>query len=79
MRTMNYDFKVIECFFINHNEMDVVGYEKEIRKMGIHSDAYRDLSMNFIQYNNNPPSISDIFNLFYPSPDKRRKNCSIQV
>jgi anaerobic magnesium-protoporphyrin IX monomethyl ester cyclase len=59
--------KIIDCFFIGHNEMDFGEYEKEIQKMGIHSGAYRDLSLNFIQYNNKPYSASDIFNLFYLS------------
>jgi radical SAM PhpK family P-methyltransferase len=57
--------KIIDCFFIGHNEMDFVEYEKEVGKMGTHSGAYRDLNLNFIQYNNKPYSASDIFNLFY--------------
>jgi anaerobic magnesium-protoporphyrin IX monomethyl ester cyclase len=55
----------IDCFFIGHNEMDFMEYEKNIRRMGIHSGAYRDLNLNFITYENKPYHLSDIFNLFY--------------
>ena len=36
--------KNIDCLLIGHNEMDFSQYEKSIRKMGIHSGAYRDLN-----------------------------------
>jgi len=59
--------ETIDCFFIGHNEMDFTEYEKDVRKMGTHSGAYRDLNLNFIRYNNTPYSVTDIFNLFYLS------------
>jgi radical SAM PhpK family P-methyltransferase len=59
--------KVIDCLFIGHNEMDFVEYEKNVRKMGTASGAYRDLGKNFILYNNRPYPVSGIFNLFYCS------------
>jgi anaerobic magnesium-protoporphyrin IX monomethyl ester cyclase len=55
--------KMIDCFFIGHNEMDFLEYEKSVREMGIHSGAYRDLSKNFILYNNIPYHISEVFNI----------------
>ncbi|UCH92359.1 MAG: PhpK family radical SAM P-methyltransferase [Candidatus Aminicenantes bacterium] len=57
--------KTIDCFFIGHNEMDFREYEDNIKRMGISSGAYRDLNLNFIQYDNRPYHLSEIFNLFY--------------
>ena len=65
--------KVIDCLFIGHNEMDFTGYEKEVRKMGTHSGAYRDLSLNFVFYNNIPYSPLDMFNLFYLNQEQEKK------
>ncbi|NIM15004.1 MAG: PhpK family radical SAM P-methyltransferase [Candidatus Aminicenantes bacterium] len=59
--------KVIDCLFIGHNEMDFVEYEKNVRKMGTASGAYRDLGKNFILYNNRPYPVSETYNLFYCS------------
>lgn len=56
--------KMIDCFFIGHNEMDFAEYEKRVRQMGIHSGAYRDLGKNFLCYNNTLYHISEIFNIF---------------
>jgi radical SAM PhpK family P-methyltransferase len=57
--------KIIDCLFIGHYEMDFAEYEGAIRKMGVKSGAYRDLSLNFIRYNNRPYPISEIFNVFF--------------
>jgi anaerobic magnesium-protoporphyrin IX monomethyl ester cyclase len=57
----------VDCLFIGHNAMDFREYEKNTRKMGIYSGAYRDLNLSFIQYENKPYSASEIFNLFYCS------------
>jgi len=54
----------IECFFIGHNEIPFDQYEKDLRTMGTHSGAYRELNLNFIMYNNKPYSATEIFNLF---------------
>lgn len=62
---------MIDCFFIGHNEIPFEQYEKNIKIMGSQSGAYRDLTLNFIMYNNKPYSASDIFNIF-----KGYKNCS---
>lgn len=56
---------LIDCLFIGHNEMDFPDYEKKVREMGSNSGAYRDLQLNFIQYDNRPYTASEIFNLFY--------------
>jgi anaerobic magnesium-protoporphyrin IX monomethyl ester cyclase len=58
---------VIDCLFIGHNEMDFTDYEKKIREMGTNCGAYRDLNLNFIQYDDRPFHLSGIFNLFYCS------------
>jgi len=44
--------QVIDCLIIGHNEMKFDEYEKVIRSMGVDSEAYRDLNLNFIQHNN---------------------------
>jgi radical SAM PhpK family P-methyltransferase len=54
-----------DCLFIGHNEMDFSQYEKNLREMGTHSGAYRDLNLNFLQYNHKLYTASEIFNLFY--------------
>lgn len=56
---------LIDCLFIGHNEMEFTQYEKSVKQMGVHSGAYRDLELNFIQYNHKPYSAPGIFNLFY--------------
>jgi anaerobic magnesium-protoporphyrin IX monomethyl ester cyclase len=56
--------KTIDCLFIGQNQIDFDEYEKDIRKMGTGSGAYRDLDKNVLRYNNKPYSASDIFNLF---------------
>jgi len=57
--------RIIDCLFIGHNETDFARYERTVRGMGVDSGAYKDLNLNFIQYNNQAYTISDIFNLFY--------------
>lgn len=60
-----------DCLFIGHNEMDFSVYEENIRKMGMHSGAYRDLNLNFLQYDNKLYTASDMFNLFYCSGESQ--------
>lgn len=65
--------KMIDCLFIGYNELSFMDYEKNIRKMGINSGAYRDLNLNFLTFNNQPYCAPDIFNLFCvpaPTPGK---------
>lgn len=56
--------KMIDCFFIGHNEMSFVEHEKSVREMGINSGAYRELDKNFLRYDNTPYHFSEIFNIF---------------
>ncbi len=56
--------KTIDCFFIGQNQITFEEYERSIRKMGVHSGAYRDLDKNILQCNNKFYSAADIFNLF---------------
>lgn len=55
--------KTIDCLFIGHNEMSFEEYEKNIKNMGRHSGAYRDLDLNFITFDHQPYTASEIFNL----------------
>jgi len=65
----------IDCFFIGHNEMNFGEFEKTVRKMGTHSGAYRDLNLNFINYNKKPYSLADFYNLLISdSEDEISKN-----
>lgn len=69
------DKKTIDCLFIGHNEMNFQEYEKNVRNMGVNSGAYRDLRLNFIQYDRKLYSFPGIFNLFYcsePSAQERK-------
>ncbi|NIM15002.1 MAG: PhpK family radical SAM P-methyltransferase [Candidatus Aminicenantes bacterium] len=56
--------KMIDCFFIGHNEMSFVEYEKTVREMGIRSGAYRQLEKSFLRYDSVPYHASEIFNIF---------------
>jgi len=56
--------KSIDCFFIGLNQIPFEEYERSLRKMGVHSGAYRDLDKNMIQCNNKLYSAAEIFNLF---------------
>ena len=60
--------KTIDCLFIGHNEMNFDQYEGTVRKMGVNSGAYRDLSKNFLQYDNKNYIMPDFFNLFSQDP-----------
>jgi anaerobic magnesium-protoporphyrin IX monomethyl ester cyclase len=57
--------RVIDCLFIGYNECIFEKYEKRLRAMGEKTIDYKDINMNFIQYNNKLYTPSDIFNLFY--------------
>lgn len=70
--------KTVDCLFIGHNEMTFEEYESTVRKMGVNSGAYRDLNLNFIQYDNKPYTAADIFNLFYCSDRKGGNSSSNQ-
>ncbi|MDD4111513.1 MAG: PhpK family radical SAM P-methyltransferase [Herbinix sp.] len=54
--------RVIDCLFIGHNDMIFTDYEKIIRASGIHSGAYRDLNLSFINYKNDLYTLPEIFN-----------------
>lgn len=56
--------ETIDCLLIGPNEMNFPEYEESVRKMGVHSGAFRDLSLNFIRYNNRPYHAMELFNLF---------------
>ncbi len=70
---------VIDCLLIGHNEMDFSEYLESVKKMGIHSGAYRDLTKNFIQYNHKPYPISEIFNLFYCCDDSQKRSGKLSL
>jgi radical SAM PhpK family P-methyltransferase len=57
--------KTIDCFFIGHNEMDFVEYEKNIRHMGVNSGAYRDLNLSFIRCSETPYTAAGFFNFLH--------------
>lgn len=56
--------KTIDCLFIGYNAMKFERYKKIIEKMGVNSGAYRDLNLNFIEYNNRTYTVPGVFNLF---------------
>jgi radical SAM PhpK family P-methyltransferase len=55
--------KTIDCLLIGHNERDFGGYVQDVKKMGLHSGAYRDLNLSFLQYEGRPYHAADVFNL----------------
>jgi radical SAM PhpK family P-methyltransferase len=61
--------KTIDCLFIGQNEANFAEYERNIKKMGQCTGAYRDLNLNFIRYGSRPYPPSEIFNLFYCSQE----------
>lgn len=62
--------KTIDCLLIGQNEMDFTEHEASVRKMGIHSGAYRNLNKNFIRIDHKLYPVSDAFNLFYRSGNR---------
>ncbi len=40
----------IDCILIGYNEPDFANYERVLRSMGENSGAYRDLNLNFVEY-----------------------------
>lgn len=60
--------RMSDCLLIGNNEMEFKSYESGVRTMGINSGAYRDLNLNFIQYNRQLYSAPDAFNLFATGP-----------
>lgn len=56
------EYKELDCLFIGHNEMDFEQYEKSVRSTSVNSGAYRDLKLNFINYNNKSCSFPDYYN-----------------
>ncbi len=66
--------KAIDCLFLGHNEMDFAKYEKTIRKMGVDSGAYRDLSLNFFRYENRGYSTAEIYNVLRSSCNEAKQS-----
>lgn len=56
--------KTIDCLLIGQNQVPFADYEKNVREMGIHSGAYRDLDKNTLRYQNRLYSGANMFNLF---------------
>lgn len=55
--------QIIDCLLIGHNEMKFEEYEKKIRLLGMSSEGYRDLFLNFIRYDNKLFTFPDLFNM----------------
>lgn len=56
---------MIDCLLIGHNDIDFAKYEKMLRAMGTKLGAYRDLNLNYINYQDKPYRLLDILNHFY--------------
>lgn len=61
---------MIDCLFIGHNEMQFDKYEEMVRTMGRNSGAYRDLNLNFIQFQAKRYTASEVYNHFGASSSK---------
>jgi anaerobic magnesium-protoporphyrin IX monomethyl ester cyclase len=61
--------RTIDCLLIGHNEMRFADYEQNIRSMGLHTGAYRDLNLNLIWYQDKPLAAAEAFNLFGSNRD----------
>jgi anaerobic magnesium-protoporphyrin IX monomethyl ester cyclase len=55
--------ELIDCLIIGHNEMNFEEYENIIGIMGKETVAYKDLSLNFINYKGKPLIVSDVYNM----------------
>lgn len=55
----------IDCLFIGNNDIRLNDYEKILKLSGVDSVPYRELNLNFVQYENNLFSVVDLFNHFY--------------
>lgn len=64
---------MIDCLLIGHNDSDFAEYEKVIRMAGKDSGSYRDLNLNYFNYNNRSYRAMDILNEFI-NKDKKHKD-----
>lgn len=71
--------KKIDCLLIGHNQMDFEEYEKNIKKMGRNSGAYRDLNLDYICINSRPYTAAGIFNLFNNGPGGKGTTGSLKI
>ncbi len=58
------------CLLIGHNEMCFESYKKEVEKMGMDAGSFKDLNLNYVNYNQSPCSFNDLFNTFYNDDQK---------
>lgn len=61
--------RIIDCYFIGYNEPSIIEQEKKARQIGTSSPAYQNLNLCFLQYNNQPHTIANLYNLFYNHPE----------
>jgi radical SAM PhpK family P-methyltransferase len=54
-----------DCLIIGYNDMNFSDYVKMLRSMGTGHSDYRDLNLNFIEYNGKPYRALDILTHFY--------------
>jgi radical SAM PhpK family P-methyltransferase len=54
--------KTIDCLLIGHNEVDFGKYVGDVRDMGAHSGAFRDLNLAFLQSDQQPYHAAGMFN-----------------
>lgn len=64
---------MVDCLIIGYNDMKFENYVKILKSMGTEHTDYRDLNLNFIEYNNKPYRAADILSYFYFQDKKMDK------
>ena len=59
----------LDCILIGYNELPFTDYEKSIRRLGVHTEAYRDLKLNFIDVDGHKLRYVDLLNHVYQQVD----------
>lgn len=61
-----------DCLIIGYNDISFADYMNMLKSMGTDHADYRDLNLNFIEYNNKPYRALDILTHFYCQENKEK-------
>jgi anaerobic magnesium-protoporphyrin IX monomethyl ester cyclase len=64
---------MVDCLIVGYNDMKFENYVKILKSMGTEHTDYRDLNLNFIEYDNKPYRAADILTHFYFQDRKKDK------
>lgn len=63
---------MIDCLIIGYNDQDFSEFVRILKSMGTHHPDFRDLNLNYVEYENKPYRALDIFTRFYYEGKKEK-------